>query len=310
MLALLLSFDFEDWNQLIARDLGLEGWNRKSEAFERQIRATLALLDEVEAKATFFVLGMSAELYPHLVQEVAARGHEIASHGYAHVHAFRQTRDAFSRDVERSVELIEWLAGTRPRGFRAPWFSINRDAAWAYSALHALGFEYDSSQYDTPLVPRRIGGIPDDSYRLMVPGGGELTEFPVAVWRRGPLSFPIGGGSYWRLLPTTILLHALHGAARRRQHVALYLHPHELDLCPLRVPLPATASRQQRAGALYNRLYADVRRGTISSQLRRVAREFRFVTYGELCASGALQSFGGGRRAARPRALSAEGVVV
>ena len=35
-------------------------------------------------------LGWVAERFPHLVREAAARGHEIASHGYAHELVFRQ----------------------------------------------------------------------------------------------------------------------------------------------------------------------------------------------------------------------------
>jgi polysaccharide deacetylase family protein (PEP-CTERM system associated) len=308
--ALLLSFDFEDWSQLIGRDLGLDGWDRRSHAFERQMHTLLGLLDDLGVKATFFVLGISARLYPELVQELSARGHEIACHGYAHVRAFRQTRDTFFRDVERAAEMIEQLVGSRPRGYRAPWFSINRDALWAYEVLRQLGFKYDSSQYDSPLVPRRIRGIPDDSYRLVLPSGGELAEFPVAVWRRGRLSIPVGGGSYWRLLPTRFLLRTLHNSASARDHVALYFHPHELDPDPLSVPLAGDASASQQTRALYNRLYADVRRRSITSQLRSVAREFRLLTYGELCPNDALQSIRSGGHTTRSRALSAEGIVV
>jgi polysaccharide deacetylase family protein (PEP-CTERM system associated) len=308
--AALLSFDFEDWNQLVARDLGLAGAGTKCGAFERQMSVLLRLLDELGLKATFFILGMTARVYPELVEDVAQRGHEIACHGDGHVRVFRQTRDAFRHDLERGIETIERLVGVRPRGYRAPWFSINRDTTWAYATLVELGFEYDSSQYSTPLVRRRMRGIPEDSYRLVVPAGGGLAEFPVAVWRRGPVSFPIGGGSYWRLLPTPVLLRALRDVAAGRDHVALYLHPHELDPDPLRVPVVDGATRRQRAGALYNRLYADVRRGPITSQLRAVARELRLVTYGEVCSQSAFEPVGPGGGAARTRAVSAEGVVL
>ena len=122
--ALLLSVDFEDWFQLVHRRLGLADWDRRSAAFERQAAAAFDLLDELGAKATFFVLGITAERYPDLVQELAARGHEPASHGYAHARVHEQEPDEFRRDVERGVELVERLAGRRPVAYRAPAFSI------------------------------------------------------------------------------------------------------------------------------------------------------------------------------------------
>jgi peptidoglycan/xylan/chitin deacetylase (PgdA/CDA1 family) len=45
--------------------------------------------------ALFFVLGSFARRYPHLVREIAAEGHEIASHGYAHRLAYKQSKKSF-----------------------------------------------------------------------------------------------------------------------------------------------------------------------------------------------------------------------
>ena len=75
MTKLLLSFDFEDWHQLVHRRLGRADWDSQGEALERQTEAIFALLDELEARATFFVLGMTAERYPDLIREIAGRGH-------------------------------------------------------------------------------------------------------------------------------------------------------------------------------------------------------------------------------------------
>ena len=42
------------------------------------------LLDEAGARATFFVEGRNAELYPDALRELAADGHEIGCHGWCH----------------------------------------------------------------------------------------------------------------------------------------------------------------------------------------------------------------------------------
>ncbi len=178
-----LSIDLEDWHQLVRRGAGSADWDVPHPAFERQVRVLLDFLAELDVKATFFVLGMCARNYPDIVAEIAARGHEVGSHGTAHARVHAQTRDEFRRDLEESVAQLERLTGRRPAGYRAPAFSINRDTLWAYDVLSELGFRYDSSQHDSPRIPRRIEGIPGDAYRLRLDSGREIWEFPIAVRR-------------------------------------------------------------------------------------------------------------------------------
>src|SRR5207302_4770236 len=156
----LFSIDFEDWHQLVHRGLGRADWQARGAALERQAEAIIALPDELRAKATFFVLGMTAERYPDLIRELAGRGHELACHGFAHERVHRQSPDEFRRDVERCAALLEQLTGKRPTGYRAPAFLITRDTPWAYDVLSELGFRYDSSQYDSPRIPNRIRPVP------------------------------------------------------------------------------------------------------------------------------------------------------
>jgi polysaccharide deacetylase family protein (PEP-CTERM system associated) len=297
---LLLSFDFEDWHQLVLRNLGLPGWDRPGPALESQTLRVLDLLDELGVQATFFMLGLSVAQHRDLACEVAVRGHEPACHGYAHERVHRQSRDEFRRDVERCAELVEEVCGRRPVAYRAPAFSINRDTPWAYDVLAELGFRCDSSQHDSPRVPRRIGGIPAQPYRLALGSGRELWELPVAVWR----GLPIGGGSYWRLLPRRVLLHGLHELASESPAPVLYLHPYECDPRPLRIPIPSTAARAQRARATLRTAWRNAGRTRVVDLLRAVAREFELVSYESVYDE--LEQ----RSPSRPRSLSAEGVVV
>ena len=88
-----------------------------------------------------------------------------------------QSPDAFRADVERCAELLEGLGGRRPVGYRAPAFSITRDTPWAYEALCDLGFRYDSSQYDSPRIRRRIRPCA----RGAVPAGAALRTGDLGV---------------------------------------------------------------------------------------------------------------------------------
>jgi polysaccharide deacetylase family protein (PEP-CTERM system associated) len=284
---ILLSIDFEDWHQLVHRRLGRSDWDRPHPEFRRQVETLLDLLDELAARATFFFLGMTLANYPELGREIVERGHDPASHGYAHVRVYEQTRDEFRSDVERSLETIEDVTGIRPRTYRAPAFSITRKTRWAYEVLAELGFRCDSSQYDSPRIPERIAAIPDRPYRLQLTGA-ELWELPVATW--GVL--PIGGGSYWRLLPARVIERGLH------EHSALYFHPYEFA----REPLRAAGSPGFRTAALSR--WRNTGRGLITRRLRHVARRYRLVSYDQAYDDIAR------RHGTRTRALSAQGVLV
>ena len=274
---LLLSIDFEDWHQLVHRRLGVAGWNRPHAALERQTAYLLDLLDELEARATFFLLGMSVANHRDLVGEIVRRGHDPACHGYLHGRVYEQTREDFRDDVERAAGLIAETTGHRPVAYRAPAFSINRRTPWAYEVLADLGFRCDSSQYDSPRVPDRLGDIPSEPYRL-----GRLWELPVT-----------GGGSYWRVLPPRGL----------RELAVLYFHPYEFGPA-LRADLPPETRPRRRLTAAKLVLWRNAGRGLVEKRLRRIAQTHRLVSYDHVY--GDLDRLYG----TRTRTLSPQGVLV
>jgi peptidoglycan/xylan/chitin deacetylase (PgdA/CDA1 family) len=274
---LLLSIDFEDWHQLMHRRLGFDDWDRPHAALERQTEHLLDLLDELGTRATFFLLGMSVANHAELVAEIVRRGHEPACHGQAHARVYEQTPAEFRADLERAAASVEDATGRRPIAYRAPAFSINRSTPWAYAILAETGFRYDSSQYDSPRVPDRLGDIPAEPYRL-----GDLWELPVT-----------GGGSYWRVLPPRNL----------RDFAVLYFHPYEFGP-RLRADLPSGATAKQRLGAAKIVLWRNTGRGLVERRLRHVAQTHRLVSYDQ--AYGDIDRLYG----ARTRALSPQGVLV
>lgn len=126
-----------------------------SRSIFRQLDILLGLLDGHNTKATFFVMGALAEKFPEIVRRVISLGHEVASHGHDHLLVFRLLPEEFRRDTERSKGLLEDLAGKQVSGYRAPEFSIRKQALWALDILAELGFRYDSSTI--PIHHRRYG---------------------------------------------------------------------------------------------------------------------------------------------------------
>lgn len=302
---LLLSFDLEDYNQLVGRNLGLTGWDRRGGAFERQMAAVFGLLDEVSAHATFFLLGTTMRHYPEIVQEIAARGDEVACHGFEHRPVFEQGPDEFRRDISAGVELIEGLTGRPPAGYRAPAFSIRRDTVWALEILAELGFTYDSSQYDSPRIPGRLSPAPHAPHELRLPSGKTLWEVPLAVWRPGGLRVPIGGGSYWRILPARVLLAGLSSIYGEGGRPALYFHPYELDPQRLTLDLGDSPSPGQRRRSAQIGLISNPGRRRLANRIRAIASQYSLSSYERALAE--IQTDGSG---AGPRALSGSGELV
>jgi polysaccharide deacetylase family protein (PEP-CTERM system associated) len=273
--ALLLSVDFEDWHQLVRRRVGVAGWEQPGPALERETDALLELFDELQARATFFVLGMAARAHPELVKRVADRGHEIGCHGDAHLPVHTQTPDEFAADLRAAKATIAQQTGQIPVGYRAPAFSITkRCESWAHRVLADEGFAYDASQHDSPALHDRADATDPGPHSL----SAGLWEFPVAVWRAGSVRIPVGGASYWQLLPTPLLLTGLQNAGPL---AGLYLHPNELDPEPLRAMLPDNATPQQRAHAKLREAQRNGARRRAPRMLKAIARRFDLIPYGE-----------------------------
>jgi polysaccharide deacetylase family protein (PEP-CTERM system associated) len=274
---LLLSVDFEDWHQLVRRRSGVAGWDRPGPALGRQTESLLALLDELGVHATFFVLGMAARSRPDLIERIAERGHEIGCHGDAHVLVHTQTPHEFAADLRAARSTIELLTGRRPVGYRAPAFSITRDTPWAYEVLVDEGFSYDTSQHDSPRIRDRVVADAGAPHPLEL-RNGTLWEYPIAVWRWPPMNIPVGGASYWSVMPTTLVL---NGLARAGPLAGLYLHPYEVDPELLRPGFDASVSLRRRADGLLRSAQRNLARARAPGVLRAIAGRYLLIPYGE-----------------------------
>ena len=78
----------------------------------------LDILDRYQIKATFFLCGVWVAAYPELVQEIAARGHEIGNHSMTHPHMNRLSAEeirtelsSLDDEIERRAEQLCTAAG-------------------------------------------------------------------------------------------------------------------------------------------------------------------------------------------------------
>ena len=223
-----MTIDVEDYFQVsaFAPYIKRTEWNSKECRVERNVNIILEMLDQHNAKATFFTLGWVAERYPQLVRQIVSQGHELASHGYGHERASDQTPESFFSDINLAKILLEDLSGSEVCGYRAPSFSIGDGNLWAYDSLESAGYRYSSSVY--PIAHDHYGmpNSPRFAYRVR-PG---LIEIPITTVRLLGRNFPSSGGGYFRLLPYTLSRRMIH-RVNTKDHAPgiFYFHPWEID---------------------------------------------------------------------------------
>ncbi|MFD0696920.1 polysaccharide deacetylase family protein [Paenibacillus sp. GCM10027628] len=85
----------------------------------------LDLLGKYQVKATFFVLGSKAEMYPDLIVRMHQEGHLIGVHNYVHQANAFMTPWKVRRQLNDSLRIIENIIGVKPVYYRPPWGIIN-----------------------------------------------------------------------------------------------------------------------------------------------------------------------------------------
>jgi peptidoglycan/xylan/chitin deacetylase (PgdA/CDA1 family) len=90
-------------------------------------REVTARLEAAGARGSFFVLGRNLAAHAALVREIAARGHLVGSHGFAHVHHWWCAPWSTVADVRRGETALAAVLGVPPRGipFRPPYGRLN-----------------------------------------------------------------------------------------------------------------------------------------------------------------------------------------
>jgi len=226
-----LTVDVEDYFQVsaFAKSVNQNDWDNYPLRVEKNTQRLLDLFDEAQVKATFFVLGWVADRKRSLIEEIAQRGHEVASHGYSHQLIYNQSQRVFREETIRSKLLLEDIVQAPVRGYRAASYSITKDSLWALDILAEAGFVYDSSIF--PVHHDRYG-IPDAKetpHVLNTPQGRSIVEFPLSTAKLFKYKLPVAGGGYFRLYPYALTRAGLRQVNARQQPFIFYLHPWEVD---------------------------------------------------------------------------------
>jgi len=89
--------------------------------------AILDILERYNAKATFFLLGEHIQEHEEIVRQIAEQGHEICSHGYEHMHYWRESPFQALADIKKGWQTIDTVLGVKRSKypFRPPHGKLN-----------------------------------------------------------------------------------------------------------------------------------------------------------------------------------------
>jgi len=234
----IFTVDLEEWFHVcgVGGELAPEHWEGLPARVELTTQLLLELLDAVQIRATFFVVGWVGERYPQLIDAVRAAGHEIGSHGYQHARAYDLGPDAFRHDLRESLRVLTAGGAAPVRMFRAPEWSITERSSWALAILVEEGITVDAS-----MAPVRLVGAVTSPRRPHVrqTSAGPITEVPPLVVDRFGQTMPMGWGWGLRMSSPRRVLRAIEAVNHAGVPAVLMVHPWELDPDPPRVRLPA-----------------------------------------------------------------------
>jgi polysaccharide deacetylase family protein (PEP-CTERM system associated) len=262
----IFTVDVEDWFHILdvpsAPDIA--EWNALPSCIERNFRKLLDIFSEKDVRTTCFFLGYVAARFPQLVKEAYDRGHEIASHGYAHRLIYTMTPQEFLEDVKESKDVLEGIIGHPVLGYRAPGFSLTEDTPWFFQTLLEAGYRYDSSVFP---APREHGGLDTRNYSPHLTAE-RLMEFPITVTNVIGRPCCFFGGGYLRLFPYPVVRRMCRKVLAENRPVVFYVHPREIDPNHPRLRL-----NPKRAFKSYINL------ATTEPKLRKILDEFEVTTF-------------------------------
>jgi polysaccharide deacetylase family protein (PEP-CTERM system associated) len=224
-----LTIDVEDYFQVsaFADIVSIKNWETMEQRVQLNTESILHLLKKYGIKATFFIVGWTAEKHPQIVRDIMADGHDIGCHGYWHRPVYELSPQEFLEDTLKAKDILESLCGKKIISYRAPSYSITKKSLWALDILKKTGFRIDSSIF--PIV-HDIYGIPDSPRFCYTHPVHGLKEFPITTILICGQKIPVGGGGYFRLFPywfTKLALKKINN--KEKQPFVFYLHPWEID---------------------------------------------------------------------------------
>ena len=147
-----ISLDLDDkWSYMKVH--GDEGWEKFPSYLDIVLPITLDILDKLEIKITFFIVGQDAAIEKNhkVLQSIVERGHEVANHSFHHESWLKTySKEKITNEIIIAEEAILKATGKRTNMFRGPGFSWSNDLL---EVLEERNYIFDASILPTYISP-------------------------------------------------------------------------------------------------------------------------------------------------------------
>ncbi|WP_460194636.1 polysaccharide deacetylase family protein [Thermosynechococcus sp. FA-CM-4201] len=142
-------------------------------------RQVLQILKEEDVKATFFVLGKHALMYPDIIADIVKAGHAVGNHSWSHPYK-RVDPEVAKQEIENTSALIAKQSQAQTRLFRPPGGNLTTGLVdYAKSKNYAI-IMWSVDTHDTrpnttaaDIVERTLKEVKPGSIILLHDGGGD-----------------------------------------------------------------------------------------------------------------------------------------
>lgn len=120
----------------------------------------LDVLEQYDARATFFVLGSRAEDYSKVLKRAYDGGNQIGTHTYGHKNLTKLSKEGIRKEIAMSSEAIAQVIGEEPTVLRPPFGAVN-DRLRGASTLPMINWSVDSKDWKSKKAKKVIREVLD-----------------------------------------------------------------------------------------------------------------------------------------------------
>jgi peptidoglycan/xylan/chitin deacetylase (PgdA/CDA1 family) len=116
---------------------------------DQQTPQILDILAQKQATATYFLLGRQVQAFPDQARRIVEAGHQIGSHSWDHPQLTKLSDDDVRSQLQRSLDEIEQVTGSRPTIYRPPYGDVD-DRVRGLAGIPAVLWDVDTRDWSKP----------------------------------------------------------------------------------------------------------------------------------------------------------------
>jgi peptidoglycan-N-acetylglucosamine deacetylase len=110
----------------------------------------LDLLDQYDAKATFFCVGDNVKKHPTIYHDILKRGHNVGNHTFNHLNGWKSDHYTYVKNVLKCKQYIDTNIFRPPYGKLKP-----KQAAYIQKLFKIVMWDVLSGDFDTKITPEQ-----------------------------------------------------------------------------------------------------------------------------------------------------------